>query len=72
MSCYFRHMRDVFEEVGADPTGENRKELDRIIHELVGVEYKSCSPAWKAVKERIRDGGENRLRFIEELRRRLP
>ena len=52
MSCYFRHMRDVFEEVG--------------------VEYKSCSPAWKAVRELIRGGGESRLPFVEECRRRLP
>ena len=51
MSCYFRHMKDVLEKAGVDITPENKKEIDRIIHELVQIEYKNCSPTWKGVKE---------------------
>jgi len=32
MSCYFGHMKDVFEEAGVEITKENKKEIDRIIH----------------------------------------
>ena len=44
MSCYFRHMKDVFEEAGVAVTNENKKVIDRIIHSLVNVEYKIFSP----------------------------
>ena len=40
MSCYFRHMKNVLEESGCEVTKDNKKYIDRIIHELVDVEYK--------------------------------
>ncbi len=71
MSCYFRHMKDVLEEAGVVVTKENKKEIDSIIHGIVEVEYKNCSPAWKAVKEKIKTDEETRKRFIELLRAAL-
>ena len=35
MSCYFMHMKDIFEEAGIEVIKENKKEIDRIIHGLV-------------------------------------
>ena len=71
MSCYFRHMKDVLEEAGIEVTKENKKDVDRIIHGLVDVEYKNCSPAWKAVKEHIRSDEKARERFIGRLKKEL-
>lgn len=68
MSCYFRHMKDVLEEIGVEVTPANKKAVDRVIHELVGVDYKDCSPAWKAVKAQIREDAETRSRFVEKLK----
>ena len=34
MSCYFRHLKDIFEEAGVEVTKENKKEIDRVIHDL--------------------------------------
>ena len=34
---------------------ENRQQLDRVIHELVGVDYKDCPNAWRQVKQRLTD-----------------
>ena len=67
MTCYFRHkqMKEVFEEVGVEVTKENRKDLDKIIHGIVGVEYKNCSSTWKAVKEHLAD---DRTVFIGQLK----
>jgi hypothetical protein len=62
VSCYFRHMDDVFVEAGIMVTRENKKQLDQLLHELADVEYKNCSPAWKRIKE---------LRADEALRREL-
>jgi len=71
MSCYFRHMKEVFEEAGVEITKENKKEIDRILHGLVDVEYKNCAPTWKAVKDQIKENDETRKRFIERLKKKV-
>ena len=71
MSCYFRHMKDVFDEAGIEVTKENKKEIDRIMHRLVDVEYKNCSPTWKAVKGQIKGDENIRSRFIKRLKKEL-
>ena len=71
MSCYFRHMKDVLDEVGVEVTPKNKKEVDRIIHELVAVEYKNCSPAWAAIKERIKGDPAAREEFVRKLTAKL-
>ncbi len=71
MSCYFRHMKDVLEEAGIEVTKDNKKDIDRIIHRLVDVKYKNCSPAWKAVKEQIQKDDKIRQRFIKRLKAEL-
>lgn len=68
MTCYFRHMKEIFAELGVEVTPENRKEIDQKIHSLLGVQYKDCSTAWKHVKARLAD---NREAFINELRTQL-
>ena len=64
-------MKDVLEEAGVEVTKENKKEIDQIIHELVNVQYKQCSPAWKGVKERIKTNEKDKGLFVKELKRRL-
>ncbi len=71
MSCYFRHMKDVLEEAGVEVTKENKKEIDQIIHELVNVPYKQCSPVWKAVKKQIKMDDKDNGVFVEKLKKRL-
>ena len=68
MSCYFRHMKDIFEALGIEVTPASKKEIDRLLHGLAGVEYKNCSPAWKAIKEQIRGGDAVRAAFMERLK----
>ena len=43
-------MKDVLEEAGIKVTQENKKEVDQLIHRLVAVEYKNCSPTWNHSK----------------------
>lgn len=70
MTCYFRHkqMKDVFSTAGIEITKENRKDIDRIIHEITGVEYKNCSSTWKTVKEKLAEDEDG---FIEKLKKAL-
>jgi hypothetical protein len=71
MSCYFRHMKDVLEEAGIEVTKDNKKKIDQIVHGLVDVEYKNCSPTWQAVKEQIQKDDAARNRFIKKLKAEL-
>jgi len=53
MSCYFRHLDEIFKKAGIKVTPENRKKLDAILHQLVDVTYKDCPKAWKRIKKEI-------------------
>jgi hypothetical protein len=44
MTCYFRHLKAVFEKAGIIVTGENKQELDKLIHSIVAVRFKNCPP----------------------------
>ena len=68
MTCYFRHMKDIFTEIGVEPTKANKKDMDRKIHDLLGVEYKNCSTSWKQVKVKLEKDREG---FLGDLKRIL-
>jgi len=65
MTCYFRHLQPIFEKAGIEVTKENKKELDRIIHSIVKVEYKNCPVAWREVKKLIAEDEDN---FVSKLK----
>lgn len=68
MTCYFRHLQTVFKKAGIEITCENKREIDRVIHGFVDVEYKNCSAAWREVKKMI---AEDERGFISELKEAL-
>lgn len=65
MTCYFRHLNNVFEKAGITVTAQNKAELDGVIHKMVGEEYKNCPATWKQVKRRI---NEDEAHFVSELK----
>jgi len=68
MTCYFRHLQDVFKKAGIDVTSENKREIDRVIHGIAGVEYKNCPATWREVKKRIAEDEES---FVSKLKEAL-
>ena len=66
MTCYFRHLAPLFKKAGIEVTQQNRQEIDRIIHSIVGVNYKNCPATWKQVKKNIM---ENEAAFVVDLRK---
>ena len=58
-------MKEVFEEAGIEVTKENKKDLDQIIHGILGVEYKNCPATWKTVKDHL---AEDRASFVQQLK----
>ncbi len=68
MSCYFRHMKDIFEEAGITVTPSNKKQIDQTFHKIVGVIYKDCPTTWKALKQTILSDEKKRHELIKELK----
>lgn len=64
MTCYFRHLKDILNEAGIEVTASNKKQIDRIIHEIVGVTYKNCPATWKRLKQEIVANEQKKQDFI--------
>jgi hypothetical protein len=68
MSCYFRHLEELFKETGIEVTPDNRKKVKEAIHSLTGVERSDCPAAWNKLKQQILNNERNRSEFIMKLR----
>ena len=71
MSCYFRRLEGILEEVGIEVTPTNRKQIDQAIHQIVGVTYKHCPETWKRLKQQITGDEQKRQEFISQLKSAL-
>ncbi len=68
MSCYFRHLKDIFDEAGIEVTSSNRKQIDYLIHQIVDSNYKDCPGTWQRLKQQIITDEQKRQDFIDKLR----
>ena len=57
-------MKGIFAEIGVEVTPENKRDVDKELHKLLGVEYKNCSTTWKEIKKRI---AEDESGFMKSL-----
>lgn len=57
-------MDGIFAEIGVEVTKENKQDVDKALHKLLGVEYKNCSTTWKEVKKRM---AEDESGFMKSL-----
>ncbi len=64
VTCYFRHLADIFKKAGIEVTSENKREIDKLIHNIAGVEYKSCPATWREVKKKL---AEDEQAFVSRL-----
>jgi hypothetical protein len=69
MSCYFRHLNDIFAEAGIEVPEDRaeRKRLDACIADLVGDADHHCPETWKRIKAQLADN-ETRAKFVDALR----
>ena len=68
MSCYFRHLKETFDEASIEVTSGNRKQIDQAIHQIAEVTYKECPQAWKKLKQQIMGDEQKRQEFIQKLK----
>ncbi len=72
MTCYFRHLNEVFKKAGIEVTSQNKRDIDKVVHSIVGVEYKNCPAAWREVKRRLaEDEKAFVLRLQEDVKKAL-
>ena len=67
MTCYFRHLKPIFEKANIIITKENKQDVDKVIHSIAGIDYKNCSATWKEVKKLII---EDEAKFVKILKNR--
>jgi hypothetical protein len=66
LSCYLRHLDDLLKEANISLSKEDRKKVDQAIHRMMGVDYKHCPDAWRAVKAEIARDREGFVRRLKE------
>ena len=68
MSCFFRHLKEVFEAVGIEVSAVNKKQIDQTIHDIAGGSYKNCSATRRKLKQEILSDEQKRRHFVARLR----
>jgi hypothetical protein len=58
-------------EAGIEVTSDNRKQIDRAIHEIVGTTYKDCPVTWKEVKKKLASREADKKAFVKKLKAAL-
>ena len=71
MSCYLHNLKDIFREAGVEVTPNNRKQIDRAIHEIADTTYKDCPSTWKEVKKNLASSEAEKREFIKKLKAAL-
>jgi hypothetical protein len=54
MSCYTRHLSDIFEELSIEEDKDNRKRMDKSIRRILKTD-KPCPEVWKKLKTILAD-----------------
>ncbi|MDP2662985.1 MAG: hypothetical protein Q8R28_19900 [Dehalococcoidia bacterium] len=50
MSCYTRHLSDLFAKAGLEPGRQNAKQADLCIQQILGKVGEGCPAVWKEIK----------------------
>ena len=68
MSCYLHNLKDVLSEAGIEVTADNKKQIDRAIHDIVNTTYKDCPGTWKEVKNKLAASEAEKKDFVKKLK----
>ena len=64
-------MKNVLDEAGIEVTPQNKKEIDRALHQIVGTTYKDCPATWKSLKQELTGDEQKRRDLIQKLQRAI-
>jgi hypothetical protein len=66
MTCYIKHVSELMRRAGAENTYENKKMLDAIIRELLGMPRNKCNEVWQQVKSIMFGGDAEKKKDFED------
>jgi len=61
-------MKDILKEAGITVNPTNKKQIDQVFHQIVGVNYKDCPATWKALKQTFVADEQKRHELTQKLR----
>ena len=70
MSCYFRHLKDVFDEAEITVTPANRRKVDQAIQRIVGTTGQPYPETCWSLKKQLADSASAR-QLISQLKSAL-
>jgi hypothetical protein len=71
MSCYFRGLKDILNEAGIEVTPVNKRQIDKAIHDVMGVTYKDCVSTWMKLKQEIIGDEQKKREFVGKLQKAI-
>jgi hypothetical protein len=68
MSCYTKHLEELFLEIGFPFTKENKKVGDALIRKVLKMSKADCPDVWKKLKTVLADKDKKKS-LIKELKK---
>ena len=56
MTYYFKNsrMKELLVEIEVEPTKENIEVVDKVLHEMLSVDYPNCAATWKMLRKKLK------------------
>ncbi|MFX1606914.1 MAG: hypothetical protein ACFFDD_13550 [Promethearchaeota archaeon] len=64
-------MKELLSDIEVEPTKENIKKVDEILHDMLSVEYPNCAATWKMLRKKLdydAEGFKERLKNLVHTR----
>jgi hypothetical protein len=64
-------MKELLSDIEVEPTKENMKKVDEILHDMLSVDYPNCAATWKMLRKKLEydaEGFKERLKTIAHAR----
>jgi hypothetical protein len=64
-------MKELLSDIEVEPTKENMKKVDEILHDILSVEYPNCAATWKMLRKKLEydaEGFKERLKTTVKAR----
>jgi hypothetical protein len=67
MSCYSRHVKNILNEADVAVAVSNKKQIDKVYHEMVGVTHKDCPTTWIMLKQSVISDDQRQRKPMQKL-----
>jgi len=58
-------MKELLRDIGVEETKDNIEKVDKILHDMLSVDYPNCAATWKMIRQKLKYDAEG---FRERLK----